>query len=131
MDNTTNMNDIIDNFNVVSLELIDQIVKIYPDSLIANNTYRAKSLIKISKTKLIDQFVLYVLIYKHYFDNKDDYVFTDISVFETVKDSKLLTTILSDIRTLWVKLNKTNKEKIFEYMQVLCYYASEYVILLT
>mgnify|MGYP004001577469 CR=1 FL=1 len=126
-----NINEIIENFNTVSLELADQIVQIYPDSLFANNTYRMKSLVKLSKTKLIDQFVIHILIYKKYIDEKDDYIFTDNSILEAIKDSKLLTTLMSDIQTLWVNLNNTNKQKIFEYMQVQCYYANEYVIYIT
>ena len=45
------ISEIVDNFNTVTLELLNQIVKIYPESLVANNTYRAKTMMKISKTK--------------------------------------------------------------------------------
>jgi len=125
------MNEIIENFNTISLELADQIVQISPESLVANNTYRMKSLVKLSKTKLIDQFVIHILIYKKYIDEKDEYIFTNDSILEAIKDSKLLTTFMSDIQILWVHLNNENKQKIFEYMQVLCYYANEYVIYIT
>jgi len=123
----SDINELAKNFNSVVTDFTEQLVKLNPSSIVINNVNKAKMAMKVSKIKLLDQFVLHVLEHKEYFDNKDDYIFLNISF----PNSKIITAMIKDVRSLWNTISDDNKDRIFEYFQVLCYYSREYVLLLT
>ena len=123
----SDINELAKNFNSVVIDFTEQLVKLNPSSIVINNVNRAKMAMKVSKIKLLDQFVLHILEHKEYFDNKDDYIFLNISF----PNSKIITAMIKDVRSLWNTISDDNKDRIFEYFQVLCYYSREYVLLLT
>ena len=136
------MDKIIDDFNDVLMTFIKELKKICPHSLITNNADVVEGIINSASTKKmpIEQFVLNVLEYKNQIDEYNESFFLSrefkMKADLTIKDSKYIKTsgfmnILGDVESIWTTLSDDNKKNIFDYMQVLCYYAQEFFLMVT
>lgn len=131
---TMNKEEISENFNKIAIDFIYALKTICPHSIIASNVDIIETLINTKSTKsvLLDQFTLNVLKYKDQIDANDDNFFLNNSFTkETVnaKNGKHVSMVIGELKNLWSDLNRENKTRIFEYMQVLCYYSHEYLLL--
>lgn len=134
------MDDIVKNFNDVAIQMLGELRKIIPHSVILNNTDLLKSFVKNSskKTVLIDYFVVYVLKYKDEIDeeNEDFFLkhdFEDIS--SSTKDTNSIVKIINEIKKMWRSItdkddetSRQNKKNIFGYFKVLSFYAEKYFL---
>lgn len=128
-----NKEQLVTDFNNVSIEFIKQLSLICPDSVITSNAGLVEKVLNnpTSKNVVIDQFALNVLDYKKNIDNFDEDFFISNSFDKHINDNQVLMQLMSDLKNMWLTLNSQNKKSIFEYLQVLCYYANEYLLLIT
>lgn len=133
------MDEIIENFNNVAMQLLEELRKIIPHSLILNNADLLKNLIEKenSKSVIIDNFVLHVLKYKDEIDNNNEDFFIKNDFKDIQKTSKTpgIIHIINEIKNLWKdigngdeELAKQNRQNIFDYFKVLCFYAEQYFL---
>ena len=116
----------VENFNTIVKNLMEQIITLYPDCKVSTYASSAYQVMKTHKTKLLDQFILFVYEHQSYFEEKN----TDIFLKDIVntKKSRLLRSVLSDIRAIWNDLSLEDQDSLFEYMQVLCKLCSDYIL---
>lgn len=121
----------VEDFNNVALQFIDQLTLICPNSIITNNTDLFKEIINKKKTTVIDQFALNLYDYKSQIDKCDEDFFLTNDFSDKTNNDKTLIGLMLELKGIWKKLNTLNKQKIFEYLQVLCYYTQEYILCIT
>lgn len=133
------MDEIIDNFNSVAMQLLEELRKIIPHSLILNNADLLKNIVQKEESKnvIIDNFLLHVLKFKDEIDNNNEDFFIKNDFQDVQKKTKTpgIIHIINEIKNLWKdigngdeKLAEQNKQNIFDYFKVLCFYAEQYFI---
>lgn len=137
-----NLSQIIVDFNSTLLDFVNNIAAICPDSIIGAN---AKDICKAidkpaNERKFIEVFVGCVLIYKPQIDAGDDNFFLNKSYdedlqngqatlnknFEINSKSDNMINKVFEFKTIWGKLNRTNKDIVIQYMKLLCELAQQY-----
>lgn len=128
-----NINEIVTNFNGVAIDFMNQLKNVCPHSIIANNIDAIESLMTMKghERKIIDQFTYYVLKYKDKIDSYDESFFISCSFHNEANGSASITMLINELKEIWLKINKDDKKKIFDYLRVLCYYSQEYVLKIT
>ena len=123
----------IESFNKVAIDFIKQLAIICPNSVVTSNSDVFEELLlnKKSQTAVIDQFSLHLLDYKHQIDNNDEKFFVKNNFENETKGNETLINLMLQLKSIWMTLSATNKKRVFEYMQVLCYYSREYVLSIT
>jgi hypothetical protein len=116
---------LINEFNEVFLELSCQLAGLFPNSIISNNLQNLKHVIGISKEKLMESFVIYVLPYKQQIDSGNQDFFINKSFDDLVNNSNDLIYV-TELKKIWHLLDNTNKQVVQEYMKLLCSYALKY-----
>lgn len=125
--------EIIDNFNNIAIEFINQLKIVCPHSVIANNVDAIEMLInnQATKSKIIDQFTFYVLKYKDKIDeHNEDFFLHETFETESSGNSSIIM-LISEIKEAWKNLCNDDKNKIFDYLRVMCFYSQEYLLITT
>ncbi|AYV78776.1 MAG: hypothetical protein Edafosvirus32_7 [Edafosvirus sp.] len=117
-------------FNGTTLELADEMTKLFPKSLISTNLKDLKNLIKMYPKKLIELFVIYVLPDKEEIDNENEKYFLENSFNKHIKDDNNLIKQMFQFKTIWKQLDDENKKTVISYMKFLCEYAQQYFMLI-
>jgi hypothetical protein len=112
------MNNIIKQFNDISLEFMKQSEKITGSSY----TYQFKLMTKINSLIAIDMYIKNILPYKNYIYNKDERFFINMDI-ETSYMAYL--TDIIQIKKIFKQLDKETKNNIWEYIQALTLLAEE------
>lgn len=128
---SSNINENINDFNSVTKQFMEELSLICPNSIITSNIDLIDKILQKHKTAIIDQFALHILDYKDQLDNKNEDFFISNTFSDKTQDNKTLIGLILELKTIWKSLSDNNKNKIFEYLQVLCYYAREYVLYIT
>jgi hypothetical protein len=128
--------DLINNFNLQLQELFTIIEAIYTDENIKRYKLMVKTVIKLNATKLIEQYIIHAIPYSKFIYNKDDNFFLHKEVNEIrekISETKIRkelheTSVIEilKIKTIWQELDNDTKDIIWEYFQLLTYYAQEY-----
>ena len=122
-------NSIIDDFNNLLLDLVRNIADICPSSIIGANVKDIERELKndANRNKFIDIFVAKVLQYKSEIDNGDENFFLN-KTYENEFGSNGMLSRVFEFKSIWTKLNNTNKALVKQYMQLLCELAQNYFI---
>lgn len=123
------MDDIINDFNNVTMQFLTELKKLIPGSMILNNLDLIESITKNKQQKkiIIDGFVIYILKYKEQIDNEDEDFFLTTDYTEAQGE---FVKIINEVKRLWKDISVDNRKNIFGYFKVLVYYAQEYFDLL-
>nr|QBK88390.1 MAG: hypothetical protein LCMiAC01_00540 [Mimivirus LCMiAC01] len=119
-------------FNNLLLELITSLADVCPDSIIGKNISAIQSVVRRTKQKdkYVKLFVVKVLKYKKEINNFDEKFFTRGS-FNSDADGNM--TVIDHIFTIqqnvWCNLSSINKMTVFKYMQYLCKYTQDYLLI--
>lgn len=123
-DKNASINDIKIDFNNLLLDLIHNLNKICPNSIISNNMIFIEKFIKDEPVKMIEAFISYVLKYKKQIDAGDEDFFLNHSYEKDIPDKNFAK--IFEFKDLWKKINKDNKKSIIIYMQYLCGLSEQY-----
>lgn len=127
------MEQIVNDFNDIAINMLSELRKIIPHSIILNNIDLIEGITKNNKSKhvLIDNFVLHVLKYKKEIDseNEDFFLKNNFDDLKNKQNNNILK-IIKEIKDMWKSLgnDKENKKNIFGYFKVLCFYAEKYFL---
>lgn len=124
------INEIVDNFNNVTVDFINQLKIVCPYSVIANNIDAVEILInnENTKQKIIDQFTFYVLKYKDKIDEHcEEFFLNETFEHESLGNSSIMM-LITEIKDIWITLCQDDKKRVFDYLMVMCYYSQEYLL---
>lgn len=131
------LSEIVINFNTQLEEFINAIETIHNDENIKRAKLMIRTLNKINATKIIEQFIINIVPYADKIYNRDEDYILNIEGDEL--NDKLRVIKLKDVthedklfqvmkfKELWQILDPNDKEAIWEYLQLLTYYAQEYL----
>lgn len=130
------LDEIVGDFHTLLFDLLQEFYKISPNSIVANNRDKVeKVLITYSKSsdpgkryKIIDIFVLKVLIFKPEIDRGDDSFFLRRTYEEEAEGDVFIMNVINEIKKVWSVMNSQNKENILQYLQLLCELAQNYFL---
>ena len=120
-----NANQLTDEFNNTSINLLDLIYSFNNDDSIIFYKTTVNNLIKIDKKKMIELFIIHCLEYKDKFENKDKNYFINIDLKNEIKNPNLLKVI--NIKKQIQNLDDIKINIIFEHFELLCYFSEEYL----
>jgi len=128
--------ELINDFNEVFLDMAKYIAKICPSSVIGRNIQDInkafENLSLRNQNKFIDGYVLKVLKYKKFIDEEnEEFFFKEIDTDEVKNSNELKGNNIDvyELKTIWCKLNKGDREQIFQYLQGLCEISNAYILL--
>ena len=120
-----NANQLTDEFNNTSINLLDLIYSFNNDDNIIFYKTTVNNLIKIDNKKMIELFIIHCLEYKDKFENKDKNYFINIDLKNEIKNPNLLKVI--NIKKQIQNLDDIKINIIFEHFELLCYFSEEYL----
>ena len=126
-----NKEEVIRDFNSTLLDFLEAFASLCPTSIAATNTDLIKHVIeKPGKEHIpIDQFTYYVLKYKPQIDANNESFFVNNTYEEEAKEVQGLLMVVNELKGIWKGLQEENKKRVFEYMQVLCFFSEQYFLL--
>ena len=120
-----NANQLADEFNNTSINLLDLLYSFNNDDNIIFYKTTVNNLIKIDNKKMIELFIIHCLEYKDKFENKDKNYFINIDLKNEIKNPNLLKVI--NIKKQIQNLDDIKINIIFEHFELLCYFSEEYL----
>jgi hypothetical protein len=120
-----NANQLTDEFNNTSINLLDLIYSFNNDDSIIFYKTTINNLIKINNKKMIELFIIHCLEYKDKFENKDKNYFINMDLKKQITNKSLLEII--NIKKLISNLDDIKINIIFEHFELLCYFSEEYL----
>ena len=120
-----NANQLADEFNNTSINLLDLIYSFNNDDSILFYKTTINNLILINKKKMIELFIINCLEYKDKFENKDKEFFFNMNFEKKITHSNLLKII--NIKKQIQNLNDIKINIIFEHLELLCCFSKEYL----
>jgi hypothetical protein len=130
------LEEIVNNFNLQLEELFNVIEVIYTDENIKRYKLMVKTVIKLNAIKLIEQYIIHAVPFAEHIYNKDESFFynqTLDEIKEKIGQTKLRKELhetsvfeVLKLKTVWNKLENESKDIIWEYFQLLTFYAQEY-----
>ena len=112
--------------------MLTELKKIIPHSVILDNIDLVKYMTEKEEKKriLIDNYVYYVLKYKDEIDDSNEDFFLKNDFKDSTGGESNIVKIINEIKSMWKTIeDPDNKKNIFSYLQVLCFYAEEYFLL--
>lgn len=129
------MDTTVSDFNTLLLDLVDQIIILFPKSILAGNKDVIEMIMEKNNKKIIDYFVMYILKYKKQIDSGDESFFLENTFSEDItsackeadkRDTNDIFKKAFEFKTMWKTINKENKKVIIQYMQMLSSLALNY-----
>lgn len=120
-----NENQLTDEFNNTSINLLDLIYSFNNDDSIIFYKSTINNLIKINKKKMIELFIIHCFEYKDKFENKDKNYFINMDLKNEIKNPNFLKVI--NIKKQIQNLDDIKINIIFEHFELLCYFSEEYL----
>ena len=120
-----NANQLTDEFNNTSINLLDLIYSFNNDDSIIFYKTTINNLIKINNKKMIELFIIHCLEYKDKFENKDKNYFINMDLKKQITNKSLLEII--NIKKLISNLDDIKINIIFEHFELLSYFSEEYL----
>jgi|TARA_B100001093_G_scaffold413165_1_gene403004 hypothetical protein len=120
-----NANQLTDEFNNTSINLLDLIYSFNNDDSIIFYKTTINNLIKINNKKIIELFIIHCLEYKDKFENKDKNYFINMDLKKQITNKSLLEII--NIKKLISNLDDIKINIIFEHFELLSYFSEEYL----
>lgn len=131
------LGEIVNNFNLQLEELFAVVECLYDDPNIKKFKSIMKTMNKINSIKIIEQFIIHGLEYSDYIYKKDETFFNNLDediIKNKIGETKLRKELHEEgifhilkIKLYWSTLTNENKEVLWEYFQLLTYYAQEYL----
>jgi len=131
------LGEIVQNFNLQAEELCSVIETVYTDDEIKKYKYMLKTVNKINAIKMIEQYIIHVVPECDKIYNKDEKFFLNLQneeIIDKLGQTKLRKELHEDslvqilkMKDIWMKLSEENKNIVWEYFQLLTYYAQEYL----
>jgi len=120
---------LVKDFNKTSIELATQLSKIVPKSIIAKNLSNLKFVISTQKKKLIETFILHVLIHKSKIDEGDENFFLNNNYDDLTAADEENEQRVFEFKDIWGELSNENKQLVIQYMQCLCNLSQKYFLI--
>jgi hypothetical protein len=126
------MTNYIKEFNGQIEDFLEYIVLICPkdEKSIKSKMSKYKTLFsttkKINKTLVIDNFILNLLCYEEQINSRDEKFFLNLNIDDNIKDNDKLVVQLTQLKTIWHKIDDDNRNKVFDYLIVITYWARQY-----
>jgi hypothetical protein len=116
-------------FNSVSLDLVKNIAAICPNSLVGRNIKDIENAYKslTRKNAFIETFVLKVLPHKQQIDEGNEDFFLKKDYSSDFENNELGSKVF-EFKNIWKDLKPQNKNIVIQYMQILCKISQEYFI---
>lgn len=128
--------EIVNNFNIQLEELFNVIETIYTDENIKRYKLMIKTVIKLNAIKLIEQYIIHALPFAELIYKKDESFFynqTVDEIREKIGQTKLRKEMhessvaeIFKLKSVWSTLEYETKDIVWEYFQLLTFYAQEY-----
>lgn len=127
---TNKIDQIVNDFNSLSLDLARQIGKICPNSIVANNIDTLEMIIRKSETKrrLIELFVGNVLQYKEKIESGDESFFLKKTYEDHLEGNEYYISKVFEFKNIWHELSPDNKRIVKEFMSILLILGQEYFV---
>jgi hypothetical protein len=130
------LEEIVNNFNLQLEELFNVIELIYTNENIKRYKLMVKTVIKLNAIKLIEQYVIHAVPFAEHIYNKNEDFFVTQST-EDIKEKLGQTKLKKELhetsvfevlklKTIWFTLDIETKDILWEYFQLLTFYAQEY-----
>jgi len=115
---------ITDNFNKTLITLLEQLFQITNEKKFRKYHILITNMLEDDnqKNKLIEQFIVNVLVHKDGIMKKDETVFTNINI----SSESHYTNDIYNLRDIFVILSVENKNIVFDYLITLTHYAEKY-----
>ena len=121
-------------FNGQMKDFMKYLINICPDKKIRNELSSSRTLmntaLRLNSSTGIQKYILHILEYEEYINARDDNFFMSKDFSEQrineykLKDKDILETL--KIKKIWTQITEECKEKIFDYMIILTYWARKY-----
>lgn len=131
------LGEIVNNFNLQLEELFAVVECLYDDYNIKKFKSIMKTMNKINSIKIIEQFIIHGLEYSDFIYKKDETFFNNLDenhIKTKIGETKLRKELheegifhILQLKKFWASITEDNKEVIWEYLQLLTYYAQEYL----
>lgn len=118
-------NQLADEFNNTSINLLDLVYSFNNDDKVIFYKTTLNNLIKIDSKKMIELFIIHCLEYQDKFEKKDKDFFMNMDLNNKIKNNSLLEVI--NIRKQIIELDDIKIDMIFEHLDLLCYFSKEYL----
>jgi hypothetical protein len=130
------LEEIVNNFNLQLEELFNIIENIYTDENIKRYKLMVKTVIKLNAIKLIEQYIIHAVPFAEHIYKKDESFFinqTVDDVREKIGQTKLRKELHENsvvevlkLKNIWSIVDNDIKDIVWEYFQLLTFYAQEY-----
>ena len=120
------MSNIVDEFNTTCGMFLDLMYSFTNNSDISFYKKAMAQMTIADKNKVIEQFIIHCLIYNEQIKNKDIEFFKSINLEDRVKKQQSLLNIIN-MKNLVVSFDQDQLDMMFEYLQLLCNFSSEYL----
>jgi hypothetical protein len=131
------LGEIVNNFNFQLEELFAVAETLYDDQNIKKFKLIMKTMNKINSVKIIEQFIIHGLEFSEQIYNKDESFFIHLDhshIQNKIHETKLRKELHDEgifqilkLKNFWSTLTSENRDIIWEYFQLLTYYAQEYL----
>lgn len=126
------MTNYITEFNNQIEDFIDFIITICPNDEkdIKNEMYTYKGLFnttkKMNNVMVLDNYILHVLCYEEHINSRNDSFFLEFDIKKKIKNDEKSVLHIMQLKDIWHKINEKNREKVFDYLIVITYWARLY-----
>ena len=116
------------NFNLCIKDFLKEILKISKLKGLRSLSIKINTLFKINicTNLLINTFIEYIVPDENLIMNQDRSLFTNVINKERDNNGEFFELML-ELNSIWDELSEKNKEKVFEYLLVLNFYAKEHI----
>ena len=116
------------NFNLCIKDFLKEILKISKLNCLRTLSFKINTLFKVNicTNILITTFIEYITPDEDLIMKQDRQLFTNLINKERKNNGEFYDLML-ELNKIWDKLSKNNKEKVFEYLLVLNFYAKEHL----
>lgn len=119
------INQITDEFNNTSNNLLDLVYSFNNDDTILFYKTTLNNLIKINKNKVLEYFIIHCLDYDQKIEKKDKSFFLNMDLNDKIKNKSILDVI--NMKKQIANLDDIKINIIFEHLELLCYFSKEYL----
>jgi|SaaInlStandDraft_4_1057021.scaffolds.fasta_scaffold01023_6 hypothetical protein len=125
----TQTQEIVTSFNDLFCDLLRNIAKIDPESLVGKHLVKILTTVRDDPIKVIEIFVIHILPYKDEIDEGNDKFFIS-QRYDGKGEIKADVMVESlEFKKLWGKLVPANKQIIIQYMKILAQYTQQYFVM--